>query len=205
MISKLVRLSAEAYESKEVYRVRNESFLYEDSHDGIYIAFAGSDDVTDWRENLDIDSKNVGCLSVHEGFWDAMLSVWPLLITKLKASDFQNRRVYITGHSRGGALGFCLRLKLAMEGYNQENIFFTGFATPRVVKGDSATMYCQLYNNNVTLCEVEGDPVPHMPREYMGYVTLYNDIHYAKAPWYLKMYGVRAILHRISYYIKKFG
>lgn len=205
MIEKLVRLSAKAYSSEEAYKCGNESYLFIDSHDGLYIAFAGSDDAKDWLENFDISPKSVNGIKVHSGFWEAMEECYGSIISKLKAYDFQNRKLYITGHSKGGALGFCLRLKLAMEGYDQGNIHFVGFATPRVIHEDSAQDYCQHYNNNVTLCEVDGDPVPYLPRKYMHYVTLYNDQHFASAPWYLKLPIVRFYLHKIKVYLEKFG
>lgn len=175
--------------------------------DKVFIAFAGSDDMLDWVENSDIKKSFIHKLriTVHHGFWNSMTECWKQVASNLEVLYKPGDKIIITGHSKGAAIGFCLRLKLIQQEYPKKDIKFYGFATPRVIKEESEGRYNICYSGGVTLFEVEGDPVCKLPREYMGYVTVCDYKKVAKRPWYLKVYLVRAINHKLKTYVEKFS
>lgn len=205
-MNRLLSLAKKAY-GKTATKVGNEAYTLEVIDGDIYIAFAGSDDLMDWKEDMDIKKSHINQLglTVHHGFWNSMLECWNHIKTDFKKNYRTGVMVFITGHSKGSAMGFCLRLKLIAEGYPMSDIHFFGFATPRVLRTASRRRYLKRYSKNVILHEVQGDPVCNLPRTYMGYTPVYNKKRVAKMPWYKRIYLLRALNHKIETYVEKFG
>jgi hypothetical protein len=202
-----VRLSNNAY-NDSAFKCGNEAFTIHKDGREIFIAFAGTDDLKDWQEDADIKTSIVKGLGVevHHGFWNSMLQCWPTLIKMLKELYVIGDRIIITGHSKGGAMGLCLRLRLIQHGgFDIKDIYFYGFGTPRFLKSDSRSKYRKHFNSNVILHENEGDPICRLPRTYMGFTPVYSERVIANMPWYTRIYLIRAINHKIKTYLKNFG
>ncbi|OYP34177.1 lipase family protein [Rhodopirellula sp. MGV] len=78
-----------------------------------------------------IDNVEVG---VHRGFWDAATSVFPEVLSKVALEVSNGRKLWLTGHSLGGASAAMLAFKLQYQANLPVQGLMT-FGAPRV--GDS--------------------------------------------------------------------
>lgn len=133
--------------------------------DGPILAFRGTENVQDWKTNLDggFTALRDGVL-VREGFADAWISVFDEV--KNWAARMRGRdpefRLRITGHSLGGALATVAALDLAPH---SDKITLVTFGAPRCMHR-STPLHNQInayrvVNNN--------DIVPRVPPESAGY------------------------------------
>ena len=204
----LLDLCAKAYDSRDRIVCGNEAFYITVLGGDIFVSFSGSDDLKDWKENFNIEKRHIKKLgvTVHSGFWDSMRQCWASLAPNLEALYRPGMRIILTGHSKGAAIAFCAKLKLIIEGYDASCLHFHGFAQPRTLRASSKKAYCdQGLHKNTTIYEVQGDPVVRLPRIYMGFTHVYEKKRLAKMPWYKRIFGLRAVNHKIETYIAKFS
>jgi hypothetical protein len=107
----------------------------------VIIAFRGTADLRNWLTDLDCDLIRVGSCRVHRGFYYALKAVESDLMATL--SQGQGARLWVTGHSLGGALAMLWALWAAQSGYEIAGIYT--FGQPRA--GDAA--FSQLYNSRL--------------------------------------------------------
>ena len=123
--------------------------------------------VEDWLNDADFAPQTDAELGqVHKGFRDAFYNLWPGILNQLKAWQAAGKigpatRVYVTGHSKGGALAMLAALKLRAEKLLPVTEVDT-FAAPRVGGADFAARYAAQGINGVRY-ENEDDVVPHVP------------------------------------------
>jgi hypothetical protein len=137
--------------------------LYWDA-EAIYIAVRGTEptSVGDWRSNLDTGSTPSGILNggVHRGFYQAAKAIFeglrPELLTLTEAGP---RPVFITGHSRGGAIAQLLQPMV--EGVGLWSGLWT-FGAPPIMDRDAAETYGRVYGQRATRVWIGNDPVPRI-------------------------------------------
>ena len=103
---------------------------------------------------------------VHHGFLKSLDSLLPI-ITKLDlhpSKNFPDRKLYITGHSKGGALAFLTAACLIKTNQIKPNYgcVYT-YAAPRVGDYKFATEYNRFLINSTKRFEYQDDLVPHLP------------------------------------------
>ena len=85
------------------------------------MAFRGTvaDDISNWLTDDCIVQKSDSAYPgmVHTGFAETMYGIWPLINAKLPAAA-PGRRVWVTGHSLGGAMATLAALRLKTAGYS---------------------------------------------------------------------------------------
>lgn len=89
------------YQNVRFLAAKNTECLIADSEAHTIVAFRGTKGLGDWIGNLNVigfDTDNYG--TVHKGFYDAFHDVRPQLIPVLPTA----KPIWLTGHSRGGAL-----------------------------------------------------------------------------------------------------
>jgi triacylglycerol lipase len=139
----------------------------------IIIAFRGTENLDDWKTNINLAKAAWKVGMVHSGFYKSIDSVWPTAIARLESLRTNNQPIWLTGHSLGGALATlaCATIDQELPDYEIAGIYT--FGQPRV--GDSIfTQACdkttkerffRVVNNN--------DIVPRIPRfRYMHNGTL---------------------------------
>ena len=138
------------------------------AEDGTMIlAFRGTSSLKDWMTDVDINLVNGPGGKVHDGFLCALNSIWRRL-AKLMDATRGHRKLWITGHSLGGALATLATAKFRLELAQPVSGLYT-FGSPRVgneefARNFDADFYYQYYrmvNNN--------DVVPRIPFRLMSY------------------------------------
>lgn len=148
------------------------------SGDEVIIAFrgtladAGDSDkqmlsIQDWLNDADYAPKTDPELGqVHGGFKAAFDNLWPGLVQQIKAWQAAgklgaNPKVYVTGHSKGGALAQLTALKLRAEKLLPVTEVDT-FGSPRVGGESFAAKYAAAGIDGVRYEDYD-DLVPHVP------------------------------------------
>ena len=101
--------------------------------------------------------------SVHGGFEQAFQAVWPEMMQQISAWQKAgklgpNPKVYVTGHSKGGALAMLAAVKLKAAKLPVTEV--TTFGAPRVGGADFAKKYAGI---DAVRYENDQDLVPHVP------------------------------------------
>jgi len=150
----------------------------------ILVAFRGSESKADWLTNLQANTDPGGFQSseVHSGFRDALfpvlLELGAILGQEHKSSaSGPSKTLWVTGHSLGGALATLFMALLTVADGDCAGLVdfsFGGlytFGAPRV--GDrrfaQSLEACPLLENRIFRVLNFGDPVPQLPRRYMGF------------------------------------
>jgi hypothetical protein len=153
--STLSRASADAYRPKTEARMvglnwqaDDAEFIEEDDSTALLIADGNSlivahrgtqiTSVTDWRNNLDLETGETLCgkvrLKGHAGFFAAWRAVFPWLW--LRITHHRPRAVYVTGHSLGAPQAVLTAFALSREGLNVRGVYT--FGSPRCFTHGSA-------------------------------------------------------------------
>ncbi len=154
----------EFFEVKKGSDIDTQCFIMSDEKNTI-VVFRGSDDLSDWFANFQA-IRNPGPLSnskAHGGFQDAL---YPAVIKITEIIDRFNsgsKKLWITGHSLGGALCSLYAGMLIENGYKVYGIYT--FASPR--PGDdqfAAELNKYVVGPHYRVVNT-GDIVPHIPPE----------------------------------------
>ena len=142
-----------------------------------WVAFRGVDNATELLKAFDASMVQTSIGRVHEGWWVALASVAPRLHVRLAQRIMPASRVYVTGHSRGGALALLFAAELAKDVQPLAGVFT--FGCPRVGDADFAawfrTVPVQRYVNN-------NDVVPRLPPVHLTAWHGYK--HVGKLLWF---------------------
>lgn len=135
------------------------------NEENIVIVFRGSESYQDWLSNFQTvyDPGPFKDTRVHEGFQDAL---YPSVISITNLLDeviTQEKKIWLTGHSLGGALSSLYAGMLIENKYSVYGIYT--YASPRSGNGEFASKL----NNRVVGPHYRvvnsGDIVPHIPPE----------------------------------------
>lgn len=168
--------AAEAYRTATFWDKHTDTqVLFIEEDDFSVLAFRGTSDLRDWITDADFNLERLPSsshinMAVHDGFWDALDSVWEECY--LAVSKLNGKPLFITGHSLGGALALLFGYLLARQSKVAVTQSLAGIYTygaPRV--GDKG--FCRSFNgylksrtfNLVNAC----DPVPLLPPLLAGY------------------------------------
>lgn len=119
---KLVHLSLDSY-FQFTYKKDNKSFLLYEEKDSQYLLFAGSYDIKDWMENTEfvkVERDGMGWL--HNGFADYFDELKKEIIQRINPG----KKLYIGGHSLGGAISCICALYLHNKGFKIESVYTFG-------------------------------------------------------------------------------
>src|SRR5437867_5475633 len=142
--------------------------------DGVIVAFRGTLPLTfdsgpaafcqsllDWLNNVQaVQVPGYGGM-VHGGFADSLAGLWRDLEPKIRARVGAGTRIYVTGHSKGGALADLAAIRLADDAQLPPTAVYT-YAAPRAGNGAFADHYRQRIAESWRV-ENRDDIVPHLP------------------------------------------
>jgi len=140
--------------------------LVQESDDCIVVAFRGTDSIRDWITDAkffrELYMVTAGVnVEVHEGFLEAWRSILPVLNAHLKKISVADRKIFITGHSLGGALGILSALQLKCQGFQIAQVYT--FGQPRVGNGAFKRLYDAALGNVTFRLVYQEDIVPRLP------------------------------------------
>jgi len=136
-----------------------------DDGKNIVVVFRGSDSGADWFANFQA-SQDPGPLKgtgAHEGFQDALYPAVIALTRHVREAEALSKRIWITGHSLGGALCSLYAGMLIENGIGVYGIYT--FASPRPASPDFANQLNKLMSGPHYRVVNDGDIVPHLPPE----------------------------------------
>ncbi|XP_065179906.1 uncharacterized protein LOC135810344 [Sycon ciliatum] len=142
----------------------------------LVVAFRGTDgpNAKNWfKVNLKIGKRTPTGLftsagKVHRGFYNAYMAlrsrVWDLV--RRGRAMYRTSRVYVTGHSMGGALAVLAALDLKVN--RRMDVRMINFGAPRVGSPCFARYYSQRLTNSLRIAH-KWDPVTLVPLVLQGY------------------------------------
>ncbi|MCB1644453.1 MAG: lipase family protein [Pseudomonadales bacterium] len=133
--------------------------------ENIIVVFRGSDSGADWFANFQAtqDPGPLDGTGAHEGFQDALYPAVIALTRHLGDASARGQRIWITGHSLGGALCSLYAGMLIENGIEVYGIYT--FASPRPGSPDFQKQLNKLIKGPHFRVVNDGDIVPHLPPE----------------------------------------
>ena len=139
------------------------------NRDDIVVSFRGSEDINDWFANFQAvkDPGPLNNTKAHEGFQDALFPAVIQITNCIDKLRDNNQRLWMTGHSLGGALCSLYAAMLFEAGYTVYGIYT--FASPRPgdhpLAEELEAKMKQVGKGPHHRVMNEGDFVPHLPPE----------------------------------------
>ena len=151
-------------EVTEGHRIDMQCYVMADQ-DNIVVVFRGNDDLKDWLANFTAITETGPFTdsSVHKGFQDALESAAQGLTAIVKKFGSESKKIWITGHSFGGALASLYGGVLTREHHQVYGIYTFGSPRP----GDenfAASLNSAVIGPHYRIAN-EGDIVVHLPPE----------------------------------------
>ena len=133
--------------------------------DHVHLTICGSNDLYDWVQNIMTSTEEVNGDYVHRGFAGSAKA----LVQMIKRSDLpaimEKRRVYLGGHSAGGAIAEIM--PIVTEEFKPDEIYT--FGSPKCMTLASAAAYNANEWKSFRFI-MNGDPVPYLPLSTFGYL-----------------------------------
>lgn len=125
------------------------------------IAFRGTAGMLDWVTNFKFRQRSslTGTEGIHRGFLGAYNNFGEEIRELLAKRN--PKRIWITGHSLGGAMAACCAFDLLRNDY--ENLQIVTFGQPRIGNEKLAGYLADKLGNGYLRVMNEADPVPKMP------------------------------------------
>jgi len=131
----------------------------------VVVVFRGSESKEDWFANFQA-SQDPGPLDgtrAHEGFQDALFPAVIALTRHFSDAEIKEKRIWVTGHSLGGALCSLYAGMLIENGLDIYGIYT--FASPRPGNSKFERQLNKLVTGPHYRVVNDGDIVPHLPPE----------------------------------------
>lgn len=143
--------------------------------DGVVLSFRGTlppdspdheQTVRDWLNDADAELIQADGTPgrVHQGFWNSLDSLWQQLLPEIQKEMTRagpGAVLYVTGHSKGGAMANLAAMRLKVE--RGVNAVVCTFAAAHPADEDFANAYNNFFQNTSTRYEYADDIVPHVP------------------------------------------
>lgn len=133
------RLLEKAYDTP-TYKTKTEQVFIKQEDDCIVFAIAGSNQIRDWRNNLNKKQAPIYDFEVSEGFLFGAKAIQEDVLNVANATGMS---IHLTGHSRGGAVASILAIILEKAGFTAS---LRTFGSPKWTKSQISS---EVINNSV--------------------------------------------------------
>jgi triacylglycerol lipase len=183
------------------------AILHEASQNRIFLVFRGSEDQTDWLNNVQFRQKTYPYgdesstdVRFHRGFMTAYFGVRDRVTEIIK--EFPQVELVVTGHSLGGALATvaALDLQYNITQHTQQPLSVYTFGAPRVGNAALIESFQRRVVNSYRY--VYGrDLVTALPRWWQGYRHVPAQLNLGKSGFTWKFFTRRLKDHYIQNYV----
>ena len=129
-------------------------------HDHAHLVFCGTNDISDWAQNINTKLTTIDNFEVHSGF--ASQAEW--MSREINRSDFyslvEGKRLYIGGHSAGGAIAELMPIVSSRMLSSVDGVYT--FGAPKSMARRSAAKYMAMPFKAYGF-SMDGDPIPYVP------------------------------------------
>jgi triacylglycerol lipase len=131
--------------------------------EAIVVAFRGTEEnsLEDWVNNIDNRAFSYQGGTLHQGFWEALEAIWKLLYKQIQDFRSNQQKIWLTGHSQGGALAMLAARRLVAENLPIQGVYTYG--QPKVGDMLFAANYDSLLKNKTFRIYNEDDSVVNNP------------------------------------------
>ncbi len=151
------------------YRGLDPEFVIVSTQDLILILFRGTDDVgsdkisewtgTDFKIPLSRAGGSLTGTKIHKGFWESFDLIRDDLLKNLYEVNAMDKKIWIAGHSLGGAMSIISAAYLKASGFPVQNAY--SFAGPRTIGNKSfVNKVKEILPDQIHRFEYYLDPVP---------------------------------------------
>jgi len=168
--------------------VNHDTVLFSFESDRTVISFAGSNDFQDWISNLKF-FKNFNKSNISEGFENSFFDIYSKKSKHFQRAIFAKKPIYITGHSRGGALSIVCSYYL-YKFFDKEDISCITFGSPMVGGKDFLDTYSRIPVRCTEVINPQ-DPIIGLPFRSFGFRHI-GRRHFVKPLWYHYIIGIKA-------------
>lgn len=158
------------------------------SESDLILCFRGTEatKVKDWLADIDFwqaqfpmvdEQGKTSIYEVHGGFWEALSGVWGHMVQWLEAKGVEHKRVWICGHSLGGALASLALVRLHKRGWGERVQGLYTYGCPRNVGDELSELLNERFKGRAFRVVNDEDIVATVPPD-MGSVEPFDFSHY---------------------------
>ncbi len=144
--------------------------------DVLLVAFCGTNGTKDWISNLNAYPSPYQTGHIHKGFHEGFLSLKSKLGKEIERQKKDSQKVWVTGHSLGGALATVFLLEYG-DATDLDIAGAITFGQPMVVDEALATEFCLKHYGKLTRFINQDDLVARVPPnfEHVGHLIWFKD------------------------------
>ena len=131
----------------------------------VVIAFRGTQSIADILTDIKVFGTKVDGGTVHQGFWAAVESVYDLATTGAEKHGAKSKKVWITGHSLGGAMAVAFTFK-AMKEHKFRPAGIITFGQPLVMSDSLCQFLLDEFKSDYVRFVNHGDPIARVLKPY---------------------------------------
>jgi len=153
------------------------------TENNILISFRGTEPskLKDWMTDLKFRQKDIKLgektYKVHSGFLQSLEEVWDHIFRWVDIRMTNDKKIWITGHSLGGALSSMALLKFLDTKWKDQITGIYTYGAPRSVGEELASYLNEEFSSKIFRFINDEDIVPHLPPDG-GYTENYDYSHY---------------------------
>ncbi len=165
-----------------------------DHKEFIVVSFRGTNELSDWIDNINAFPEKVLFGDFHRGFWNSVKDLWDgedgIFADYQALRETKKRPLFLTGHSLGGAMASIAAARLIHQDKPFTSVYT--FGQPRSMSRETARIFNAEASTRVHRFQNNEDIVTRAPSRMMNYshvgrcfyIDADNKIHQNPGMWY---------------------
>ena len=171
----------------------------------VAMVFRGTDELVDWLNNMKITKTEVECGTFHTGFYDGFMEIWSeMRLDYLECQAEQERPLFITGHSLGGAIANLAAAHCLFYDYPFVSVYT--FGQPRALAVDSVPAFNATCQERYFRFQRHHDLVGYTPLSFAHfghvgqciYIDDANNLHNDPGWWFKFLGAIESTLQALG-------